>query len=487
MSYNHKISTKEISTQLTTPVEATAGLQVVVGTAPVNLAKDPTAVTNKPVIAYSFSEAAELLGYSDDFASYTLCQSMDASFRVFSVAPIIFINVLDPTTHTKSYTGSNLAVSDGVAKIDDTGILLATLEVETTADPAVSLTKDTDYTVTFDDDGKVLITLLDTAKTTGLTAVNVTATQLDPTKVTAADIVGGYDALTGKDSGLEVIRQIYPTLGLVPGLLLAPGWSHNATVAAALKAKCENINGLFTCECAIDMSTVTTKVYTGLNTAKASLGVIDKHAVLLWPKVKLGTKVYYFSAVWAAMTAYCDAEHGDVPYKSPSNEILNMSAAVLEDGTEVILDNSQAALVNSYGIVTAINDQGWKAWGNNTSIYPTSSDPKDRWIACRRMMSWYRNHFILTYRDKVDDPTSYRLIEAVVDSENIYLNSLASAGSIAGGEVSFNEADNPITSIINGEIHFETKIAFWTPAEWIENVIEFDPTILQNALTGGNE
>ena len=100
-------------------------------------------------------------------------------------------------------------------------------------------------------------------------------------------------------------------------------------------------------------------------------------------------------------------------------------------------------------------------------------------------MSWYRNHFILTYKNKVDDPASYRLTEALVDSENIYLNSLTATGAIAGGVIAFNEADNPVTSILNGEIHFLTKIAFWTPAEWIENVIEFDPTILQTAL-GGN-
>lgn len=487
MSYNHKNSTREVSTQLTTPVVATAGLQVVIGTAPVNLAENPMAVTNKPVIAYSFTEASKLLGYSDDFADYTLCQSMDASFRVFSVAPIIFINVLDPTTHTKSYTGSAVAITDGVATIKSKGILLDTLALETTADPAVKLTKDEDYLASFDSEGNVLITILDTAKTTGLTAVNVTATQLDPTKVTAADIIGGYDALTGKDSGLEVIRQIYPTLGLVPGLILAPGWSHIPTIAAAMKAKCEDINGLFTCESVIDMSTVTTKVYTGLKTAKETLGIIDKHAILLWPKLKLGDKVYYFSALWAPMTAYCDAEHGDVPYKSPSNELLSVSAAVLEDGTEVILDNDQAALVNSYGIVTAINDQGWKAWGNNTSIFPTSTDPKDRWIACRRMMSWYRNHFILTYKSKVDDPINPRLVEALVDSENQYLNSLSSSGSIAGGEISYSEADNPPSKILNGEVHFGTKIAFYTPAEWIENVIEFDPTLLRNALTGGNE
>lgn len=484
--YNHKISTREIDTQLTAPVNGTAGLQVVIGTAPINMAENPAAAVNTPIIAYSFKEAVAALGYSDDFEKYTLCQSMDASFRVFAVAPVIFINVLDPKKHKKAYTAAEAAtVEAGVATIKETGLLLDSIAV--TDQDAKKLTKGTDYELAFDDDGYVTVTLISNTTTKTVTGVKVTGTQLDPTAVTAKDVIGGVDAATSAETGTEVIRQIYPKLGLVPGLILAPGWSQDASVAAVLRSKAQNINGVFNCECVIDMdsSTTGTRVYTKLLEAKTALAVSDSHAILVWPKAKLGKKIYYYSAVWAAMTAYTDAQHGDVPYKSPSNELINMSAAVLADGTEVIMDNEQAGLVNSYGIVTAINDQGWKSWGNNTSAYPNTTDPKDRWIACRRMMSWYRNHFILTYKDKVDDPTSYRLTEALVDSENIYLNSLTAAGTIAGGVITFNAADNPVTSILNGEVHFPTKIAFWTPAEWIENAIEFDPTILKKAL-GGN-
>jgi phage tail sheath protein FI len=479
--YNHRISTEEVDTQLTVPVNGTAGLQVVFGTAPVNLAEDPMAVTNVPVIAYTFAEAVKQLGYSADYEKYTLCQAMDASFRVFAVAPVIFVNVLDPRTHKKTYSSGEdpLNVVSGTVKVTETGILQASVEVTSGEDVLV---RDTDYTLTFDDDGYLDITVLKA----GVTAVKVTADELDPSLVTAQTIVGGVNVNTGEEKGLEVIRQIYPKLGLVPGLILAPGWSHNVSVAAVMRSKCEELNGLFTCECVIDMdsSSAGATVYTALKVLKENMAISDEHCILCWPKLRLGEVTYYYSAIWAAMTATTDAAHGDVPYKSPSNELVNVSAAVLADGTEVVLDNNQAALVNSFGIVTAINDNGWKSWGNNTSIYPTSTDPKDRWIACRRMMSWYRNHFILTYKNKVDDPASYRLIEAVVDSENLYLNSLAANGSIAGGEIRFNEEDNPITNILNGEIKFQTKIAFWTPAEYIHNTIEFDPTILEAALGG---
>ena len=64
------------------------------------------------------------------------------------------------------------------------------------------------------------------------------------------------------------------------------------------------------------------------------------------------------------------------------------------------------------------------------------------------------------------------------------MNSLGNSKRSAGGEIRFDEDQNPVTSILDGNIFFDTKIAFFIPAEYIENRIEFDPTILQNALGG---
>lgn len=62
MAYNHGVRVKEQATSLVAPVTGTAGLQVIIGTAPVNLAADPYKATNVPMIAYSFSEAVEQTG-----------------------------------------------------------------------------------------------------------------------------------------------------------------------------------------------------------------------------------------------------------------------------------------------------------------------------------------------------------------------------------------------------------------------------------------
>jgi len=476
MSYNHRIATREQETALTVPQTSDAGLRVIVGTAPINLAADPSAAVNKPVLVNSFAEGVEALGYSSDFRSYTISELMDYTFRVKNVGPIICINVLDPAKHKKDLAES-LTVTSNKATISEEGVMLSDLVVK---NGETILEKGTDYVAAFNDAGGVDITLLKD----GVSEISVSGTQLDPSQVTKEDIIGGYNASTGEEKGIEVIRQVYPKLGMVPGILLAPKWSSDATVCAALAAKCEELNGLFPCECAIDIDTTKAKKYTDLKETKEGMGITSAHAILCWPMGKLGDKAYDCSVVWATVAAATDADHGDVPYKSPSNEDTGLSAAVLADGTEVLLDIPQAETVNSYGIVTLMNDNGYKTWGNNTAAYPGVTDPKDRWIAVKRMFSWYRKHFILTYKAKVDDPISPRLTEAFVTSENMYLNSLTKAGSIAGGKLVYDPDENPVTNILNGHIIFHTYIGFFTPAEFIEDLVEFDPTILQTVLGG---
>ena len=46
MAYNHGISTRETATPVSAAVGGDSGLQVVIGTAPVNMAADPAAAVN---------------------------------------------------------------------------------------------------------------------------------------------------------------------------------------------------------------------------------------------------------------------------------------------------------------------------------------------------------------------------------------------------------------------------------------------------------
>ena len=156
-TYNHGVRVLEQPTSVTASVNGTAGLQVVFGTAPVNLANNPYGVTNKPVIAYTWNEAVSQLGYSDDYKNYTLCQSMYASFKLFGVAPVIFVNVLDPKTHKKSNSAADVEVVNMEAVVKTTGILPDTVVVKQQGGDGSTYSKGTDYVLSFNNSGHLVI------------------------------------------------------------------------------------------------------------------------------------------------------------------------------------------------------------------------------------------------------------------------------------------------------------------------------------------
>jgi len=481
MAYKHGVYVKEQATALAAPLTGTAGLQVVVGTAPVNMLSNPADAVNKPLLVNTFAEACEAVGYSDNFAAYTLCQSIYAAFQVMHCGPLVLINVLDPKKHTADIEEATLQVNAGTAMLDVKGVLLDTLTVKT---EETALTAGKDYLATFGEDGGVVIALMADGAAAAATTLTVTEKTLDATKVTAADIVGSVDAVTGAESGLEVVRQVYPRLGMTPGILLAPGWSKEPAVAAALQAKCGEINGVFRAVCVLDVDSSETGAarYTDVKEAKEAAGMSSANAFAVWPCVKLEDKVCSGSAAAAALMAHTDSVNGDVPNMSPDNKMIGMSAACLEDGTEVYLDQTQANELNGVGVATWLNMNGWRMWGNNTAAYPANTDPKDRWINTRRFMIWAANSFILTYFQKVGSVMNDRLIESIVDSENMRGNSFVSRGLCAGYEIEYREEDNPVTELMNGHIAFHMYVTPFTPAEHIEDTIEFDPNALQTAL-----
>ncbi len=86
----------------------------------------------------------------------------------------------------------------------------------------------------------------------------------------------------------------------------------------------------------------------------------------------------------------------------------------------------------------------------------------------------------------MDDPTNYRLVENLVDSENILGNSYVAQDYCAESRIEFNIAENPVTSILDGTIKFHSYLAPYVPTEVIENEFEFNPLALQSALAGGD-
>ena len=481
MAYRHGIYVSEQETSLVAPLNGTAGLQVVVGTALVHMLANPEGAINTPILVYSKAEAVAALGYSDEFESYTLCEAVAASFSVVNTAPMVLINVLNPAKHASELEARTVQINSGVAVLEEKGVLLGSLLVKS---GETELRAEEDYTAAYNADGTLSIAILEGGAADGATNLTISGSKVDPGKVTAADIVGGVDAATGAESGLEVVRQVYPKFGMTPGILTAPRFSADASVSAALQAKTKEINGVFKCVCIVDVDSGTdgARKYADVKEQKERQALTDPNAYGVWGYGKVGNVVYSGSALASALTSYTDAANDDIP-ANPSNKTIAISAMCLADGTEVLLDQDQANVVNGYGVATWLNMNGFRLWGNRTCAYPGNTDPKDSFFACRRYMSWRANSFIQTYFQKVDSPLNKRLIEAIVDSENVRGNGYVAMGVAARDEITYNEADNPVTDLMNGKITFHQYMTPYTPAEDIEDIIEFDPDALVSALS----
>ena len=346
----------------------------------------------------------------------------------------------------------------------------------------ISLTENQDYTAAYNSDGEFVITCLDANKFPDDKAT-IKYHALDPAAVTAEDIVGGVDIVTNKNKGLECIEDVYPKFRLVPGILISPKFSCDVTVAAIMKAKCTDINSVFNAIALVDIPTDTVTDYTLVAEYKNQKNLIDTSVVACWPKVSLGGVQYHLSTQLASLMNSVDSLNNDIPYVSPSNKRLQMDQLCLASGEEIEMTLPNANYLNSQGIVTGLNfANGWCAWGNRTSIYPSSTDVKDVFIAVRRFFYFLRNQLVLTYFQKVDEPANRRLLETIEDSVNIYLNGLQAAGVLVGSDnrLEFLQTENPTTDLLNGIIKFHLYITPAVPAEQIIFTAEFDPSGLNS-------
>lgn len=470
--YKHGVYTSELPTSIVPAVNTTAGLPVIFGTAPVHLATD-AAPANRPTLCYSYAEAVAAFGYSGDWETYTLCEAIYSQFALYGYGPVVLVNVLDPKTHKAKKTAT-VNIEDGEAVVED-AVLIDTLVVKTSAE-GTECVRDTDYTAAYDDDGVLTISILAGGALAKAKTAYVTYDALDASAVTYSDIIGGIDAATGEAKGLECLNQVFPVTGLVPGLVLAPGWSHIPAVESVMKAKAGNINEHFKAMCIVDVPTDEVTKYSDVSSWKNSNNYVGENEIVCWPMVKNGNVMYHMSVHMMGVISSVDASNDDIPYESPSNKTMNIQGTCLADGSEVILGPENANYLNGQGVVTALNFiGGWKAWGNRTGCYPSNTDAKDAFISIKRMFYWQAQTFIQTYWTKVDKPITKRLIQTIVDSENIRLNSYVAQGALLGARVEFLEDENATTDLLDGKIKFHTYFTPPTPAREIENVIEYDP------------
>lgn len=478
MPYKHGVYGESIPSKAQVSPENVGTLPVYIGIAPVGQLANYSNAVNKPILVGSFEEAKAAVGYNDDFAGYTLCEAIDAHFRtnLGAIGPIVLINVLDPAMHKTEDQTANPSITYGRGIINNKNVILNSIAI-------TGKTLGTDYRAYYTDDGSQVIIEEIVSGSLGASAA-VTFDETDPEAILADDIIGKYDPETEERTGLFCIDLIYQLFNAIPTILLAPGWSNTPTIDAALKTKCQKINGHWDCTVFSDLDAGTVAL---IQTWKNTNGYISKLEKVFWPCVKKGTKIYHLSTLAAVTKQRLDYENSNVPFESPSNKQLDITALCLEDGTAITFDEKQANVLNSRGITT-VNFSGgkWVLWGPHMANYEygVTAAADEIFDASIFMMQYLNNDFQIRNPGVVDSPIDRRDIDYILNVEQLRLNALITDGRLLYGKIEFRPSSNPSNDLIQGDFVFDTSVTYTPPGKSLTQKLQYTDAGIAS-LTGG--
>ncbi|MGN0444246.1 MAG: phage tail sheath family protein [Acutalibacteraceae bacterium] len=470
---NHGINAYKSDTNFTSVTGSDVGVPFFVGCWPCHTAGG---YTGMPQLAYNYTEAVKLGGYSDEWRNsdgspkWSLCQALYAFFKIFAASPAIFFNVFNPEIHKKSVDETTKDVSEHLIKLPYDAFDNDNLVVK---DSDTTLVKGTDYDVYYDG-GNLIIELIKTSSHYSATTLTVAYEEADLSTITAETI----------ESAIEMVEVCKAVNGIVPENICVPGYSSNPTVAAVMSAKAANINDMFkgNAICDLDTSASGADSYEKVSKFKKDNGYVNENMIVCWPLAKIGDKVFDFSVIYCGLMSAVDAENDSVPYESPSNRDIPITGCVNAVGEDVILTTQQANAVNDAGVITAINYGGWKSWGNYTACYPANKDVAKYFVCTKRMSDFVCNTFVSNYWSYVDRPLTRVQIDAILNSFNVFLNGLQGAGMIYGGEMQYVEDNNSTADLLKGKFRLDAKFASPVPAQQIDMFVEFDIEMLTSSI-----
>ena len=470
----HGVFGVELPTTVAAAPAQVSGLPFVIGVSPINAAEDPAAV-GTPTLIRTFAEFRQKFGYSADTEKYGLCEFAQVFFSLYGQRPMIAVNLVDPATNVTPVAAANIDVVNHAAAIDVGAVNSADLVVKTTGGSAVTLVKGTDYIVTYTDDACNVVLLPGSTYYTA-TALNIAYKKINPSAINAAAVV----------TGLDSIELCATNIGRTPDVIVAPGYSQNATVAAAMAQKAEGINGMFRAIAIVDIDTGSATTVANAVAAVAANGLNDKNLIVCWPMVKVGDKKQHLSSHMAACIAMTDATQGSgYPSVSPSNKPLApVEGLVLASGTAVEMTIDDANDLEQGGIVTALNYKGtFRSFGNYTGA-ADADDEKDMYINFVRMFAFVSNLVADKLWEYLDEPLTYRLVDSLVDEINMSLNGLVGIGALYGARAEFLPDENPLDDLKSGIARIHIYICPIAPYLEAVYYIQYDASYAREAFAG---
>ena len=273
--------------------------------------------------------------------------------------------------------------------------------------------------------------------------------------MTAATVVG---AAGRTPTGIAALASAESVVGYAPRILIAPGYSEQSNVAAALIGVADRLRGIAVIEgpSTTDDAARTYRaefgarrgylVDPGVRVADADGDVVDRPA----------------SGYVAGLIARVDAEEGF--WRSPSNHVLQ---GVL--GTERPIGfglsdhNSAANLLNAQSVATIVRQSGYRLWGSRTLA--GADAPEWRFLSVVRTADALAINLQQSHLWAVDRNVGPTYLDEVAGAVNAYIANLIASGAMLSGVCRPSPDLNTPESISAGQVYFDIDFTPPSPAE----------------------
>ena len=454
-NFLHGVETIEIEKgprPIRTVKSAVVGL---IGTAPVGDLHTPTIVLSD----------RQAIQFGPQLTGFSIPQALDAIFDQ-GAGTVIVINVLDPATHKTAVADETVTLAGDVGKTAKPAwVGAATVKNEA---GAVTYVLDTDYTT---DPLTGQIKRKAGGSIAASATLKVSYEYADPTKVTAADIIGAVN-MAGQRTGMQALLDTYNLMGFFAKILVAPGFCTLNSVASEMIVMASKLRAV----ALIDAPIGTT--YAQAIAGRGPAGTINfntssERAVLCYPHLQVydsatdSNRLEPLSQRLAGVMCAKDTEKGY--WWSPSNTEVKGIVGVERQLSAMINDpQSEVNLLNAVGVVTLFNSFGTRirTWGNRSAAWPTVTHPKN-FINIRRTADILHESVEYSMLQFIDMPLNNALIDAIKESVNSFIRTLISRGALIDGKCSYDPTKNPTTELALGHVTFDLEFMPPTPAERI--------------------
>ena len=323
--------------------EVKSGIVFLVGTAPIHAVAAGAPAVNALSRCVTDTDDAKFGGVA--FPGYSIPKALQ-DIRGEKGATVLVCNVFDPAVHKTDVVEATLTIT--AKKIALAHGDITALTVKTVAD--VVCVEGTDYTV---DKLTGIITVKGSLNVAA--SAKVAYSYADPSQVDAVDIIGAV-SVGGVRSGAQTARNGMSLFGVNPKLLIAPGFSSDASVEQALTLLAEPLRAMALVDVAIG-SSLEDVLEGRLPAGALSLLSTSYRTIYCYPHAKVpvpggGTELRPLSQILAGSIARTDNEIGY--WRSPSNRKLNRVIGTELPLTAAINDETcDTNRLNEAGIVSA--------------------------------------------------------------------------------------------------------------------------------------